>query len=99
MAVTDDAVGELVALVRTAVAETGPWVAAIGPAAAAVPVALGGRLLAGGPLRRRLDEALGRLDGVAPRSAAGSPLDGALLLGQADEPGRYRGLVHVERAA
>jgi glucosamine kinase len=89
--IVEDAVAELVALVRTAVSS-------VGHAEAAAPVALGGRLLAGGPLRSGLDEALGSLSEVDARSAEGTPLDGAAMLGQADDPGRYRDLVYVRRA-
>jgi N-acetylglucosamine kinase-like BadF-type ATPase len=63
---------------------------------APVPVALGGRLIEpGSPLRRRLDLMLDAVPGIAARSAAGSPLDGALQLGLAGDPGRYAPLVHV----
>jgi glucosamine kinase len=68
-----------------------------GTAGRAVPLALGGRLLApGSALRDRLDTRL-RDDAVTltPRIADASPLDGALLLGAADDPGQYLGLVHV----
>jgi N-acetylglucosamine kinase-like BadF-type ATPase len=63
----------------------------------AVPLALGGRMLPDdGPLRRRLDERLAQLRSpVAVRTADGSPLDGALLIGGRDDPGPYRTLVHV----
>jgi len=88
-AITDAAVDELVTLVQAA----GRHAAR---ADATVPLALGGRLLADGPLRERLDRALARdLPDIVARSADGSPLDGALLLGGSDEPGRYRDLVYV----
>ena len=63
----------------------------------AVPLALGGRLLADeSQLRRRLDERLADLRSpVAVRSADGTPLDGAMLIGGRDTPGPYHGLVHV----
>ena len=62
-----------------------------------VPLALGGRLLADdGPLRRRLDERLAELRSpVAVRTADGTPLDGAILIGGRNDPGPYRALVHV----
>jgi N-acetylglucosamine kinase-like BadF-type ATPase len=87
-AVVDGAVDELVVLVRAAVAAVGD--------VEAVPVALGGRLLTNTPLRRRLVDALARSVPEADvRAADGSPLDGALLLGAAESPGRYADLVHV----
>ena len=90
MAIADEAVDELVLLVGPRRSHRSS------PPTGSVPVALGGRLLAGGPLRRRLDGRWrDRCTTIAPRSADGSPLDGALLLGQADDPGRYRDLVHV----
>ncbi len=61
-----------------------------------VPLALGGRLLAeGSELRERLDERLAA-DPIpfAVRTADGSPLDGALRLGLAGDPGAYPGLIH-----
>jgi N-acetylglucosamine kinase-like BadF-type ATPase len=51
-----------------------------------VPVALGGRVLSAGPLRQRVEQALaGELPAAAVRSADGTPLDGAMLLGLAAE--------------
>lgn len=61
-----------------------------------VPLALGGRLLEkGSALRERLDALLAGEPRLAPRSADGTPLDGALRLGAFDSPGRYRELIHV----
>lgn len=88
--IASGATDELVTLARAAVTSIG---VARGPS---VPVALGGRLMQDGPLRRRLDQALAeRLPEVAARSADGSPLDGALRLGGGSHPGRYGGLVYV----
>ena len=58
--------------------------------------ALGGRLLtAETPLRRRLDEGLVRAHlAVSVRSADRSPVEGAVMLGSSDDPGRYGSLVH-----
>jgi glucosamine kinase len=65
-----------------------------GPGEDVVPVALGGRLLeGGGPLRAALDARLADDATIAPRTADGSSLDGAMLLGAAPDPGRYAGLV------
>lgn len=62
----------------------------------AVPLGLGGRMLeAGTPLRVRLDALLAGHAHVIPRSADADPLAGALLLGSADSPGRYRELTHI----
>lgn len=64
--------------------------------AAPVPLALGGRMLEpGSPLRARVDALLPDLADATPRSADADPLAGALLLGAADTPDRYRGLVHL----
>lgn len=62
-----------------------------------VPLALGGRLLADdSPLRRRLDERLAELRSpVAVRTADGTPLDGAILIGGRDDPGPYSALVQI----
>jgi N-acetylglucosamine kinase-like BadF-type ATPase len=86
--IVDEAAADLAELARAGVASAG----AVGP----VPVALGGRtLVEGGPLRRHLEAYLARdLPVASVRSANGSPLDGALLLGQANDPGRYACLVH-----
>jgi glucosamine kinase len=64
-----------------------------------VAVALGGRLLvAPTRLRAALDERLSGEPTLQPRTADGSPLDGAMLLGRRADPGRYAPLVHVWRA-
>jgi glucosamine kinase len=91
-AIADAAAGELVSLVRAGIAN-------LATSATTVPVALGGRLLGpGSPLRRRLDDRLRtELSDAAVRTADGSPRDGAVALGPAGEPGRYRGLVHIWR--
>jgi len=92
-AVADAATDELVLLIRTAAS-----VVAYGNDA--VPVGLGGRLLdAATPLRRRVDERLrAEAPHLATRSADASSLDGAIALGGADDPGRYRDLVYIWRA-
>jgi N-acetylglucosamine kinase-like BadF-type ATPase len=66
----------------------------------AVPVALGGRLLADPtPLRAALEARLAAADPApAVRSANGSPLDGAIRLGLGDDPGPYVRLVTVVAA-
>jgi N-acetylglucosamine kinase-like BadF-type ATPase len=65
-----------------------------------VAVALGGRLLLEPtPLRAALDERLAGEPTIQPRTADGSPLDGAMLLGRQADPGRYAPLVHVWRTA
>jgi N-acetylglucosamine kinase-like BadF-type ATPase len=64
-----------------------------------VAVGLGGRLLVDPtPLRTALDERLAGEPTLKARTADGSPLDGAMLLGQSADPGRYAPLVHVWRA-
>ena len=61
-----------------------------------VPLALGGRMLApGSGLRTRIDTLLAGDRTAAPRSADADPIEGALLLGSADAPGRYRELIHL----
>lgn len=61
-----------------------------------VPLALGGRMLApGSGLRTRIDTLLAGDRMAAPRSADADPIEGALLLGSADAPGRYRELIHL----
>ena len=87
--VVDDAAAELVLLVAAA----SRWA---GADQATVPLALGGRLLTEGtPLRRRLDEGLARAHlAVSARTADRSPVEGAVMLGLRDNPGRYGGLVH-----
>lgn len=89
--IVERAAAELAGIVRAGVAAAGGGVA--------VPVAVGGALLApSGTLRRRVDAALADA-GAGPvatvRTADGSPLDGALALGIAGDPGRYRHLIHV----
>lgn len=60
------------------------------------PLALGGRMLeTGSPLRSRLDALLAGDSAIASRSADADPVDGALLLGSGDSPGRYRDLVYL----
>jgi N-acetylglucosamine kinase-like BadF-type ATPase len=82
-------VRELVALIAAAARS-------IDPGDGRVPVALGGRLVeAGTSLRRRIEQSLGAHPRLAVRSADGSPLEGALRLGLAGDPGRYARLVHV----
>lgn len=87
--VVDEAAAELVLLVAAA----SRWA---GADRVTVPLALGGRLLTDGtPLRRRLDEGLGRAHlAVSPRTADHSPVEGAVMLGLSDHPGRYSSLVH-----
>jgi N-acetylglucosamine kinase-like BadF-type ATPase len=84
---------ELVLLIAAGIAHVhGPH----GDTTEDVPTALGGRLLAPGtPLRLRLDGALhhARLPAIA-RTADGSALDGALLIGLAGEDPPYAPLVH-----
>ena len=89
-AIVDEAAEELLLVARAGAA----WA---GDEAVTVPLALGGRLLQPGTeLRRRLDDRLAtsRLP-VAPRSADASALDGAILLGLADDPGAYGSLIHT----
>jgi glucosamine kinase len=91
--IADRAAQELVLLIAAGIAHVhGPH----GDTTEDVPAALGGRLLApGSPLRARLDHALdhARLP-VVTRTADGSALDGALLIGLASEDRRYATLVH-----
>lgn len=98
-AIADDAALELATLVMAGVEAARGGKAADGAAGEPgghVPVALGGRLLApDSPLRRRLVASLARrLPSVVPRSADGSALEGALLLGAARDPGRYDAMVY-----
>jgi len=100
-AIAEQATEELVAVAGVAVSVAA---AGDGPGAATqemlVPVALGGRLLEAGPLRGWLDESLARsLPGAMVVDASGSPLDGALRLGESADPGPYRDLVFVWQAA
>lgn len=86
--IVSNATDELVTLVRAAVE-------LLGPDARNVPVALGGRLMEDGLLRRRLEEALERsVPAAQAQPADGTPLDGALLLGTASDTGRYDSLVY-----
>jgi len=90
--IANRAAQELVLLIAAGIAHVhGPH----GDTTEDVPTALGGRLLApGAPLRLRLNGALhhARLPVIA-RTADGSALDGALLLGLAAEPS-YGSLLH-----
>jgi N-acetylglucosamine kinase-like BadF-type ATPase len=92
-AIVDGAARELLELATAAAVDAG------GTSADPVPLALGGRLLGEGTaLRARLDERIARTAApLSPRSACGSPLDGARLLGLEPDPGRYTPLVHVWR--
>lgn len=64
-----------------------------------IPLALGGRLLHDGPYRERLEQALAEASpGLAIRSAAGSPLDGAMGLALAEDPDDYLERVFVWEA-
>lgn len=89
--IVDEAVRELQTVVRAAAG----WVGG-----ARVPVALGGRLLDGGELRRRLEPTLAtvRRPSLAVPDPEGTPLDGAIWLGLSGDPKRYGDLVHVWRA-
>jgi N-acetylglucosamine kinase-like BadF-type ATPase len=90
--IVGDAASELHAVLRAAAHATSGRVT--GP----VPVALGGRLLlTQTPLRRALDARLAAEGNLDARTADGSPLDGALLLGSQPTPGRYPTLVHTWR--
>ena len=83
--IADRAAQELVLLITAGIAHVhGPH----GNTTEDVPTALGGRLLTpGAPLRLRLDDALGRARlPVIARTADGSALDGALLIGLSAEP-------------
>ncbi|MEA2576836.1 MAG: hypothetical protein QOD78_424 [Chloroflexota bacterium] len=84
-----EAVAELIELVRAGVR----WADGND---VAVPLALGGRLLAAdAPLRHMLDEALARSGlSVAPRSADGTGLDGAIRLGLTGGDHPYGELIH-----
>jgi glucosamine kinase len=87
-----DGADELLGLARTATA----WIDGEG-----VALALGGRLLvAGSPLRRRLDERLAVAGlPVVARDADASALDGALRLGLSGDRQRYGDLIHAWRSA
>jgi hypothetical protein len=61
-----------------------------------VPLALGGRLLLQGLLRERVEAAVRtELPACAVHSAAGTPLDGAMQLAEATDPGVYADYVFV----
>jgi N-acetylglucosamine kinase-like BadF-type ATPase len=93
VAILGEAVAELLALARAGLR----WAVDAGQGSgASVPLALGGRLLAEETsLRRLLDAGLAQSDlAVAPRSADGSGLDGAIRLGLAGDDHPYDGLVH-----
>ena len=90
--IADRAAQELVLLIAAGIAHVhGPH----SDTTEDVPVALGGRLLApGAPLRLLLDAALGRARlPVIARTADGSALDGALLIGRSGELS-YAPLLH-----
>ncbi len=92
-AITADAANELVAL-------AGAAVRVLAPNDEPTPLALGGRLMRSGPLRARVEVRLmAEAPDVQARSADASPLEGALMLGAADDPGRYRDFVYVWRGA
>jgi len=83
------AANELYALVRAGTA--------MGTADEAMPLGLGGRLLAPGTaLRSRLDAVIasGEIP-VRPRTADGSALDGAVSIGLSGRTGPYDGLIHI----
>lgn len=87
-----EAATELTSVIRAGVRAA----AATQPAGAgSVPVALGGRLLSPGTiLRRWLEKSVAaELPAAATRDADGTPLDGAMMLGQQRAPGRYAELV------
>jgi glucosamine kinase len=95
-AIVDDAAAELHALANAAAHAAAPANDALTADRGPTPVGLAGRLLAEGTsLRRALDARLATDPAVAPRTADGSPLDGAMLLGRQPTPGRYASLVHV----
>jgi glucosamine kinase len=89
--IVTNAVRELLGVARAGVTTVG--------AGTGVPVALGGALLQPGTaLRTRLEAVLEAEPPDPPfnvRTADGSPLDGAMALGLAGDPGRYRGLIHA----
>jgi N-acetylglucosamine kinase-like BadF-type ATPase len=88
-AIVEAAAQELLALISVAAA----WAA---PAGGSVPVALGGRLLAAGILRRRLEVVSGdALPAASIHDAMGTPLDGALRLGAGTDPGPYEKMVYT----
>jgi N-acetylglucosamine kinase-like BadF-type ATPase len=89
LAILREAAWELMSLARIGA----EWA---GGGDAAVPLALGGRLLAEGtPLRGLLDAALDRSGlPVASRTADGTGVDGAIRLGLAGDDQPYEGLIH-----
>ena len=90
--ILDDAAARLFETAMAAV----DYLAAADQPDSTVSLALGGRMLeAGSPLRARLDALLAGKPDIVPRSADAEPIDGALLLGSADSPGRYRELTHL----
>jgi glucosamine kinase len=88
--ILDEAARELLLLARSGAA----WVGGED-----IPVALGGRLLAGGgALRERLDPQLAESEPrMIARDPDGSALDGAIRLGLASDRGRYGELIHAWR--
>ena len=94
-AIVDAAADELAALVQIGIDVAAPRAMAV-RGADAVPVALGGRLLAHGGLRRRLEATVARrVPAAVTRDADGPPLVGALLLGTSRDGARYGRLIHV----
>ena len=92
MAIVEAASRELSGLARAACSFASPQ-------HESVSLALGGRLLGGGLLRDRLEHTVrSEMRWVLPRSADGSPLDGAAMLGATADPGPYRDRVYVWRA-
>jgi N-acetylglucosamine kinase-like BadF-type ATPase len=91
VAILKEAIGELLTLARAGT----DW-AGTGASDGRVPLGLGGRLLEKEmPLRRLFDAALDESGlPLAPRSADGAGLDGAIRLGQAGGDGPYGGLIH-----
>ncbi|MEO6532043.1 MAG: BadF/BadG/BcrA/BcrD ATPase family protein, partial [Pseudolysinimonas sp.] len=87
--VVADAVAQLAITVRAA--------ASFAASEVAIPLALGGRLVARGTLlRRRLDERLLiEQPMVAARSADHGALEGTIRLGSGELPAEYRALVHI----
>jgi glucosamine kinase len=85
--ILDEAAAELLLLIRSGAS----WAGGTG-----LRVALGGRLLANGPLRDRLDRRLAELH-VVTGDPDGSALDGAMRLGLASDRGRYGELIHAWR--
>ncbi len=87
--IVEAAVEELLALVRAALV-------GLDPDTRPVPLALGGRLLLQGLLRDRVEATVkDELPAYAVHSAAGTPLDGAMRLAEAADPGAYADWVFV----